>query len=255
MAIFLKKVDLIKKCYIIFLKIFMGDKMFIKGFQKLTLLDFPGRTACTVFTGGCNFRCPFCHNALLVTDMDNAQYSEEEIFEHLERRKNVLDGVAVTGGEPLLQKDIERFLYEIKDKGYAVKLDTNGSFPEKLKDILQLGLADYVAMDIKNCKERYGETIGVENFDIAPIEESIGLLAGSGVDYEFRTTVTADFHTPEDMERLAEWIKGTGRYYLQNFVDSGNLIDSSCKGVSKKEMEEMLRRVRVYIPTAELRGI
>ena len=134
--------------------------MFIKGFQKLKLLDFPGKTACTVFTGGCNFRCPFCHNALLVTDMDDAQYTEEEIFEHLERRKNVLDGAAVTGGEPLLQKDIERFLYEIKDKGYAVKLDTNGSFPEKLKDILSLGLADYVAMDIKNCKERYAETIG-----------------------------------------------------------------------------------------------
>lgn len=229
--------------------------MIIKGFQKLTLLDFPGRTACTVFTGGCNFRCPFCHNALLVTDMDDAQYSEEEIFEHLERRKNVLDGVAVTGGEPLLQKDIERFLYEIKDKGYAVKLDTNGSFPEKLKDILQLGLADYVAMDIKNCKEKYAETIGLESFDLAPVEESIELLANSGVDYEFRTTVTANFHTPDDMERLAEWIKGTPKYYLQNFVDSGNLIDSSCKGVSKKEMEEMLCRVRVHIPGAELRGI
>lgn len=229
--------------------------MFIKGFQKLTLLDFPGRTACTVFTGGCNFRCPFCHNALLVTDMDNAQYSEEEIFEHLERRKNVLDGVAVTGGEPLLQKDIERFLYEIKEKGYAVKLDTNGSFPDKLEGILQLGLADYVAMDIKNCKEKYGETVGVENFDLAPIEESIAIISQSGVDYEFRTTVTENFHTADGMERLAEWIKGSPKYFLQNFVDSGNLIDSSCKGVSKKEMEEMLERVRLHIPAAELRGI
>ena len=229
--------------------------MFIKGFQKLTLLDFPGRTACTVFTGGCNFRCPFCHNSLLVTDMDDAQYTEEEIFQHLERRKNVLDGVAVTGGEPLLQKDIERFLYEIKDKGYAVKLDTNGSFPDKLKDILQLGLADYVAMDIKNCKEKYAETIGLESFDLKPVEESIELLAGSGVDYEFRTTVTQKFHTPEDMEKIALWIKGTPRYFLQNFVDSGSLIDSSCKGVTKAEMHEMLQRVKEHIPEAQLRGI
>ena len=229
--------------------------MFIKGFQKLTLLDFPGRTACTVFTGGCNFRCPFCHNSLLVTDMDDAQYTEEEIFQHLERRKNVLDGVAVTGGEPLLQKDIERFLYEIKDKGYAVKLDTNGSFPEKLKDILSLGLADYIAMDVKNCKEKYAETIGLKSFDLKPVEESIELLVGSGVDYEFRTTVTQNFHTPEDMEKIALWIKGTSRYFLQNFVDSGSLIDSSCKGVTKAEMQEMLQRVKKYIPEAQLRGI
>ncbi len=229
--------------------------MFIKGFQKLTLLDFPGKTACTVFTGGCNFRCPFCHNALLVTDMDDAQYTEEEIFEHLERRKNVLDGVAVTGGEPLLQKDIERFLYEIKDKGYAVKLDTNGSFPEKLKDILSLGLADYVAMDIKNCKERYAETIGVENFDLKPVEESMELLRNSGVDYEFRTTVTQNFHTINDIEKLAMWIEGTPKYFLQNFVDSGSLIDSACKGVSKSEMNEMLEKVKLYIPNAQLRGI
>lgn len=229
--------------------------MLIKGFQKLTLLDFPGRTACTVFTGGCNYRCPFCHNALLVTEQDDAYYDEEVIFEHLERRKNVLDGVAVTGGEPLLQKDIERFLYEIKDKGYAVKLDTNGSFPEKLAGILELGLADYVAMDIKNCPEKYGLTVGVKNFDIAPVQESIELLMNGSVPFEFRTTVTADYHTVEDVEKISQWIKGAPKYYLQNFVDSGNLIDSSCRGVSRNEMREMLETVRKHIPTAELRGI
>lgn len=229
--------------------------MLIKGFQKLTLLDFPGRTACTVFTGGCNYRCPFCHNALLVTEQDDVYFDEEMIFEHLEKRKNVIDGVAVTGGEPLLQKDIERFLYEIKDKGFAVKLDTNGSFPEKLEGILQLGLADYVAMDIKNCPEKYGVTVGVKNFDIAPVEKSIELLMKGNVPYEFRTTVTADYHTPEDIEKAAEWIKGAEKYYLQNFVDSGNLIDSSCRGVSRDEMREMLERVKKHIPTAELRGI
>lgn len=233
----------------------MVIKMLIKGFQTLTVLDFPGRTACTVFTGGCNFRCPFCHNALLVTELDDVIYTEEEIFAHLERRKNVLDGVAVTGGEPLLQKDIERFLYEIKEKGFAVKLDTNGSFPEKLDGILQLGLVDYVAMDIKNCPEKYGETIGVENFDITPIEKSIELLRNSDIDYEFRTTVTADFHTPSDIEKLAQWIQGTPRYFLQNFEDSGNLIDGNCRGVSRNEMREMLKIAQKYIPQAELRGM
>jgi pyruvate formate lyase activating enzyme len=229
--------------------------MIIKGFQKLTLLDFPGRTACTVFTGGCNFRCPFCHNALLVTEQDDVFFTEEEIFEHLKLRKNVLDGVAVTGGEPLLQKDIERFLYEIKDLGYAVKLDTNGSFPEKLKGILELGLADYVAMDIKNCKEKYGETIGIRNYDITPVEESMEMLKNSGVDYEFRTTVTENFHTNEDIEKLAQWIEGTPKYFLQNFVDSGMLIDGNCKGVSRPQMREMLEIVKKHVPNAELRGI
>lgn len=229
--------------------------MIIKGFQKLTLLDFPGRMACTVFTGGCNFRCPFCHNALLVTEMDDVEYTEEEIFSYLEKRRNVLDGVAVTGGEPLLQKDIERFLYEIKEKGFAVKLDTNGSYPGKLADILEMGLVDYVAMDIKNSRARYGETVGIENFDIKPVEESVELLRSSGVDYEFRTTLTKDFHTPQDMQELAEWIKGTPKYFLQNFVDSGNLIDASCKGLSKSEMNEMLEIARVYVPSAQLRGI
>ncbi|MBQ8182369.1 MAG: anaerobic ribonucleoside-triphosphate reductase activating protein [Clostridia bacterium] len=229
--------------------------MLIKGFQKLTVLDFPGRTACTVFTWGCNFRCPFCHNASLVTQQDDAFYNESEIFEHLEKRKNVIDGVAVTGGEPLLQKDIERFLYEIKEKGFAVKLDTNGSFPEKLEGILQLGLADYVAMDIKNCREKYGMTVGVKNFDIKPVEKSIELLRNSGIDYEFRTTVTADFHTPDDIEKAAEWIQGSPAYFLQNFEDSGNLIDENCRGVSRNEMREMLKRAQKFIPQAQLRGM
>lgn len=229
--------------------------MLIKGFQKLTLLDFPGRTACTVFTGGCNLRCPFCHNALLVTEMDDDRFEEEEIFEHLERRKNVLDGIAITGGEPLLQKDIERFLYELKDTGIAVKLDTNGCYPEKLKGILELGLADYVAMDIKNSPQKYGVTVGVENFDISPINSSIELIKNSGVDYEFRTTVTENFHTVDDVEEIAKWIQGAKHYYLQNFVDSGNLIDSNCKGVRKEIMYEMLEKARKYIPGAELRGI
>ncbi len=233
----------------------LGDIMIIKGFQKLTLLDYPGKVACTVFTGGCNFRCPFCHNALLVTEMDDIEYTEKEIFEHLEKRRGVIEGVAVTGGEPLLQKDIERFLYELKCAGVSVKLDTNGSYPEKLKGILELGIVDYVAMDIKNSKEKYAQTIGLQSFDISAVEQSIQLLQESGVDYEFRTTVTANFHTVEDMRSVAQWLQGSPRYFLQNFVDSGMLIDNTCKGVSKAEMQEMLSVVREFIPAAQLRGI
>lgn len=229
--------------------------MIIKGFQKLTLLDYPGRTACTVFTGGCNYKCPFCHNALLVTQQNDDFFSEAEIFQHLEKRKSVIDGVAITGGEPLLQKDIELFLYEIKERGFDVKLDTNGSFPEKLKDIIEIGLVDYVAMDIKNCPEKYGETVGVENFDIAPVIESMEILKNGGVDYEFRTTVTENFHTVEDIEALAKWVNYAPHYFLQNFVDSGNLIDSSCKGVSRDTMREMLKVAQKHIPHAELRGL
>jgi pyruvate formate lyase activating enzyme len=227
----------------------------IKGFQKLTLLDYPGKTACTVFTGGCNYRCPFCHNAGLVTKLDTEIISEGEVLSHLKKRQGILDGVAISGGEPLLQGDIEEFLQKIKELGYLIKLDTNGSFPDKLKSIIDKGLCDYVAMDIKNSKERYNETIGIDNFDIYLMEKSVEILRDSDVDFEFRTTVTKNFHTMEDIEKIGEWIKGTEKYYLQNFVDSGNLIDSNVEGVSKEEMQLMLERIKKYVPTAEIRGL
>ncbi len=229
--------------------------MFIKGFQKLTLLDYPGHTACTVFTGGCNLRCPFCHNALLVTEQDDAHYEEEEIFEHLRRRKGILDGVAVTGGEPLIQKDIERFLYEIKCEGFPVKLDTNGTFPDRLKDIISAELVDYIAVDIKNSKEKYAQTTGIKDFDVSAVEKTVEILAQSNVDYEFRTTVVKQFHTPDNILNIAEWIKGAPRYFLQNFVDSGNLIDETCSGVEKNVMYEMLEKAKIYIPDAQIRGL
>ncbi len=229
--------------------------MLIKGFQKLTLLDYPGKTACTVFTGGCNYRCPFCHNAGLVTKLDTEIISEGEVLSHLKKRQGILDGVAISGGEPLLQGDIEEFLQKIKELGYSIKLDTNGSFPDKLKSIIDKGLCDYVAMDIKNSKERYNETIGIDNFDISLMEKSVEILRDSDVDFEFRTTVTKNFHTMEDIEKIGEWIKGTEKYYLQNFVDSGNLIDSNVEGVSKEEMQLMLERIKKYVPTAEIRGL
>ena len=229
--------------------------MLIKGFQKLTLLDYPGKTACTVFTGGCNYRCPFCHNAGLVTKLDTEIISEGEVLSHLKKRQGILDGVAISGGEPLLQGDIEEFLQKIKELGYSIKLDTNGSFPDKLKSIIDKGLCDYVAMDIKNSKERYNETIGIDNFDISLMEKSVEILRASDVDFEFRTTVTKNFHTMEDIEKIGEWVKGVEKYYLQNFVDSGNLIDSNVEGVSKEEMQLMLERIKKYVPTAEIRGL
>lgn len=229
--------------------------MLIKGFQKLTLLDYPGHTACTVFTGGCNLRCLFCHNAVLVTELDDSYFDESEIFDHLKKRKGILDGVAVTGGEPLIQKDIERFLYEIKDMGYPIKLDTNGFFPDRLRDIIDMGLVDYVAVDIKNRWEKYGETVGLPEIDVSPVKKTVELLSQNKVDYEFRTTVVKRFHTPDDISALCASIKCAPRYFLQNFVNSGDLIDDTCEGVKKAEMYEMLEKAREYIPAAELRGL
>ena len=161
--------------------------MVFHGFQKLTLLDYPERVACTLFTGGCNFRCPFCHNAGLVTHIDEGAFSEEEVLAYLKKRKGVLDGVCVTGGEPLLQPGLPRFLERVKEEGYAVKLDTNGSFPARLKELVCGGLVDYVAMDIKNAPEKYAETAGAA-VRLEDIRESVSLLLSGAVDYEFRTT-------------------------------------------------------------------
>lgn len=222
----------------------------------MTLLDFPGKVACTVFTGGCNFRCPFCHNALLVTKLpEKPDYSEDEILSFLEKRTGLLDGVAITGGEPLLNPDIADFIRKIRSMGYAVKLDTNGSFPERLKAIVGEGLVDYVAMDIKNRKEKYAETIGLKNLDLSKIEESVEFLKSGAVDYEFRTTVVEQFHTVEDIRAAAEWISGAKRYFLQNFVDSGELICEEVSGVDKETMLKMKSAAADFVPQTEIRGI
>jgi len=222
----------------------------------MTLLDFPGKVACTVFTGGCNFRCPFCHNALLVTKLpEKPDYTEDEILSFLEKRIGLLDGVAITGGEPLLNPDIGDFIRKIRDMGYAVKLDTNGSFPERLKAIVSEGLVDYVAMDIKNRREKYAETVGLKNLDLSKIEESVEFLKSGAVDYEFRTTVVKQFHTVEDIRAAAEWISGVKRYFLQNFVDSGELICEEVCGVDKETMLKMKSVAADFVPQTEIRGI
>lgn len=229
--------------------------MKINGFQKLTLLDFPEKMACIIFTAGCNFRCPFCHNASLVTHIDNdAAYTEEEIFSYLEKRKGLLEGVCISGGEPLLQPDIEEFIKKIKAMGYAVKLDTNGSFPEKLIHLAESGLIDYVAMDIKNCKEKYAITAGNEALNIRDIEKSVDFLLRGTVDYEFRTTVEDSLHTVEDIEKIADWIKGAKRYFLQNFTDSGDIIGKKMNSVGKEKINAMLKTALIKGLQAKIRN-
>lgn len=230
--------------------------MKIQGLQRLTLLDFPERTACTVFTAGCNFRCPFCHNASLVVDIPKeSEISECDFFSFLNKRQGILDGVCISGGEPLLQPDIANFMQKIKEMGFAIKLDTNGSFPDKLKLLVQNGLVDYVAMDIKNSPETYSFTAGCDTLDIGAIQKSVSYLKEGHVPYEFRTTVVKHYHTKESFEEIGKWIQGAEKYFLQNFVDSGDLIGKKVGGCSEEEMRGFLAIVQKNVPGAKLRGI
>lgn len=209
-----------------------------------------------MFLPGCNFRCPFCHNAPLVTEIDrNDRIDEREVFSYLSRRRGIIDGVCVTGGEPLIHDGMEEFLGKIKELGFEVKLDTNGSFPERLKKIVNNHLVDYVAMDIKNSREKYALTAGIPGLDLAAAEESVSFLKSGAVDYEFRTTVVDEFHEIEDFEKIGEWIGGAKRYFLQNFVDSGDLVGSNMHQAPKEKMLKMLEIVKKTIPNAALRGI
>ena len=229
--------------------------MKIGGIQKLTLLDFPGKIASTLFTVGCNFRCPFCHNASLVTHTENAgSVSEEEALAYLSKRKGIIEGVCLTGGEPTIWSDVSDFLENVKNIGLSVKLDTNGSSPEKLAELMDRGLLDYVAMDIKNSPEKYALTSGSESA-LESAKKSVRLLMEGNVPFEFRTTVVKGLHTPGDIEEIARWIAGAKRYYLQGFRDSGDLINGSgLAAFSPEEMNELLISARKYLPITEIRG-
>ena len=230
--------------------------MIIYGLQKLSLLDYPGKTACTFFTGGCNFRCPYCHNASLVVGLDEIEpIDTEEFFAFLNKRKNILDGVCVTGGEPLLQPDIEDFITRIKNIGYSVKLDTNGSYPEKLRSLSEKELVDYVAMDIKNSPEKYSLTIGTDKVDFSKINESVSFLLNSDVDYEFRTTVVKEFHSRQDFEAIGEWIKGAKRYFIQSFIDSGDILNGAFTSRNRNELEEFRNIVLPFVKETQIRGV
>ena len=229
--------------------------MKICGIQKLSLQDFPEKLSAIVFTGGCNLRCPFCHNAGLA--LGNGQeeiMSEDQLLSFLEKRKGRLEGVCISGGEPTLQPDLEDFIRKIRAQGFAVKLDTNGTNPEKLARLIDEGLLDYVAMDIKNSPAKYGETSGIDGMNTDNIQKSIDILMQNRVPYEFRTTVVEEFHTVEDIQDIGSWIKGAPRYYLQTFVDSGGLIAQNLHAVDAETMLKMKNAAQQYVENTKIRG-
>ena len=212
--------------------------------------------AATVFTGGCNFRCPFCHNRSLVFLNENdSEIANEDIFDFLKSRNKILDGICITGGEPLLHKGITAFIKRVRDLGLKVKLDTNGSNFEALRRLIDEKLVDYVAMDIKNSPEKYAMTIGLENYDLSEIEKSKNYLLENHVDYEFRTTIVREFHEPEDLRKIGEWIRGAKHYYLQNFEDHGTCIQAGLGEVDLHTLETMKRIAGEYVEHIEIRGI
>ena len=229
--------------------------MTIHGLQKMTLLDFPGRVACTVFLGGCDFRCPFCHNYELVDGSAPAAMDEEALFSFLEKRRGLLDGVAITGGEPCLRPQLPDMMARMRAMGYAVKLDTNGAHPALLADILRRGLADYVAMDIKNSPGKYALTCGMEALDLAPIHESVKLLMADGVDYEFRTTLVDELHEAADIEAIGAWIAGARHYFLQVFSDRESVPFGNFHAPSPEKLRAYRDIARRFVPGAELRGV
>ena len=229
--------------------------MRIQGLQKLTLLDYPGKTACTVFLSGCNFRCPFCHNTPLLTADAADGMDEEELLAFLKKRQGLLDGVAVTGGEPLLRPELPTLLEKIKALGYAVKLDTNGAFPERLEQVVRAGLADYVAMDIKNSPARYAQTVGAAELDLAPIFRSVSFLLRATVDYEFRTTAVAELHDDASFVQLGDWLMGAKRYFIQCFEPRETVLQAGLHAPSEMQLHCWAELVRPKIPAVEIRGI
>lgn len=228
--------------------------MMFGGMQKLTLLDFPGLCACTLFTYGCNLRCPFCHNASLVVSSAEAPLTEEDVLAFLKKRQGLLDGVCITGGEPLLQPDLPAFIEKVRDLGFKVKLDTNGTFPDRLAALIERGLLDYVAMDIKNAPKKYAQTVGVSGFRGEAVKQSAALLMEGRVPFEFRTTVVSPLHTAADFEEIGRWLAGDERYFLQEFVDSGDLIGEGMSACSHEEMAQFLAILQKTIPNAAWRG-
>ena len=225
----------------------------IGGYQKLTLLDFPGKLACTVFLPGCNFRCPFCHNSELFVPSEI--YDEDMVLDMIRGRASKLEGVAITGGEPTLSPELPDFMRKIKEMGLAVKLDSNGYNPDILRKIIDEGLVDYVAMDIKSSKEHYGEVAGLPGIDMGRICESVDMLMSGVVPFEFRTTVVPELHSEEDFAAIGEWICGNEPYYLQGFVDSEMVYERKFSQPSPALMESIRQIVLPYVPNTQIRGV
>lgn len=228
--------------------------MKISGLQKLTLLDYPGHTACTVFLRGCNFRCPFCYNSPLVTENDGWYMTDKELSEYLAKRKGLIDGVAITGGEPTLYPELEELCRLIKSHGLDVKLDTNGTDPDKLITLVDNGLVDYVAMDLKNSPERYPETAGNKSINIESIFKTAEYLKTDPIPHEFRTTVVKELHSEESMRSLGRAFGGKDQYFIQNFKDNGSTIGKGMTSFTYGELCALLEVAREYFPNASLRG-
>ena len=227
----------------------------LQGLQKLTLLDYPGRVACTVFTGGCNFSCPFCQNGDLLPCGQPSQYTEADLLAFLQSRRGLLDGVCISGGEPLLQAELPQLLEQIKAMGYLVKLDTNGSFPERLQRLAEQGLVDYVAMDIKSSPSRYGAACGVGALYWPQVQRSTAFLLQGGLPYEFRTTVVRELHGPKELQAIGRWLQGAQRYFLQSFENSERVLQPGLHSYSAAQLEALRQAVLPWIPQAELRGV
>lgn len=228
----------------------------VHGFNKLTLLDYPGRLACTIFLGHCNFRCPFCHNAGLVLDPEKEPVIPiEEILGTLKKRKGILDGVCITGGEPTVHKKLPEFIQQIKKMDYSVKLDTNGTNPQMVQDMVKAGLVDYVAMDIKNAPDKYGETAGIARVDLEAVNETVEFLKSGKVDYEFRTTVTRELHKKEDFLKIRKWLSGSRRYFLQAYKESEQVIHPVYSSYSREQLENFRQLLLEEISQVEIRGI
>lgn len=228
--------------------------MNIYGYQKTTLLDYPGHVAATIFTGGCNFRCPFCHNSDLLLN-NSSPISEEEIFRFLKKRQNILSGICITGGEPTLQKDLSEFIEKVRSLGYKIKLDTNGYRPEIISDLLSKHLLDYIAMDIKAGFSNYALVCQIPNLNIDTIQESISIIESSSIDYEFRTTVVKELHSVQDFKEIAEMISPKSPYYIQSFKDSGNILTSGLSSCDIDILNYYISTIKEKIPNTSLRGV
>ncbi len=228
--------------------------MKIHGLQKMTLLDYPGKVACTVFFGGCDLRCPFCHNAELLDGSAPAVMEEEELLRFLRKRQGLLEGVVFTGGEPLLRPELPELAAKIRELGYPIKLDTNGGSPEKLRRMIEAGLVQYVAMDIKNSPARYAETAGLREMDLGPIRESVALLMAGECEYEFRTTVVKELHDDESIRAIGEWIHGAKRYYLQPFTDRETVPFDGLHAPEEEQLQRWLEMIKPHVGVAEIRG-
>ena len=229
--------------------------MVIHGLQKMTLLDFPGKVACTIFLGWCDFRCPFCHNWELIDGSAPAELDDEKLLDFLKKRRGLLEGVAITGGEPMLNKDLPELMRKIRELGYPVKVDTNGNHPEMLRRVIDDKLVDYIAMDVKNSRERYAQTIGLEEFDTSNVEKSIGIIMGSGIEYEFRTTVVEQLHDNDSFKGIGTLIEGAERYFLQKFTDRDTVPFEGLSAPSDDKMREYLETVRPFVKEVQLRGV